>query len=322
MASKSSLKRALNLLDKHGARSPGKRTKDFVPTGLIGFDESIGGGLVKGRIYEVAGMEQAGKTTFVCECIKAIQALGQTVLYNDYEHVFDINYAEDMGVDISEEMFIFEQPKTLEAGMAVSRALIETGDIGMDATDSVAAMVAKMEIEADEKGKNQPAMQARAFGPKLKQYIQLLSSTGTIGIFVNQVRADFSKWGSGLATPGGKALKFFASSRMFMSAGKSKVYDDGIHAKIRIWKNKQSPDQRGLSEYEIRPSKGIVREEELLDIGKKKGLIKERGGIFKIKDKSIRGREKMMEALQDDRIREWIVSNETTEDSEQEEVVS
>jgi hypothetical protein len=116
-----------------------------------------------------------------------------------------------------------------------------------------------------------------------------------------------------ITTPGGKGLKFFASGRLFLSAGRSKAYDDGIHTKIRVWKNKTSVDQRGVSEYEIRPMVGIVREEEILQMGKDKGLVSERLGVFKVKDKKVRGRAKMIELLQDERIRSWVLNEEAKE---------
>jgi len=303
----SDVKKVLDLLDKEGIRRPGKRSMDRVATGLVAFDESVGGGLVRGRIYEIAGNESAGKTTFTLECAKAIQALGQAVVYLDYEHALDIDYAESIGLDVSEDMFIFDQPQTLQGGLEVGYKLIESGVVGMVIVDSVAAMVPSKELD----GSEAIAQQARAFSAPLRKYIGMLSRTNTIALFVNQVRADLSTWGSGMTTPGGKALKFFASVRMFLSARKSKAYDNGIRTKISIWKSKVSMEQRGKSEYEIRPGVGVVREEELLDIAKEKGLISERAGIFKIKngddDKSFRGREKLMEFLKDERARDWIL---------------
>jgi len=307
------IQKALAVLEKRGLRRPGKREIEFMPTGLIGLDKSIGGGLVKGRVYEVAGQESAGKTTLILECIKSVQSMGLAVAYNDYEHALDMRYVEDMGVDVSEDAFIFEQPDTLEDGMAVSATLIETGAIGMVVDDSVAAMVSKLENELTEiKKKDRPAVVASKFGPRLRQYIGLLNRSNTIGVFINQVRADFGTWGTGITTPGGKALKFFASARLFLSAGKSKIYEDGIHTRVRVWKNKQSADQRGVSEYEIRPSLGIVREEELLAIAKEKGIISERGGFFKVEDqeKRIRGRAKILEMLKDEQVKQRILEAE------------
>jgi recombination protein RecA len=141
----------------------------------------------------------------------------------------------------------------------------------------------------------------------------VLASTETIGLFINQTRVDFGKGSfTSITTPGGKALKFLASVRLFITAGKSKIYDDGIHTKIRVWKNKTSANQRGLSEYEIRPMIGIMRDEELLTVAKEKELITERAGIFTLKNgeegKKVKGRAKMMELLKDERIQKWIVS--------------
>lgn len=297
------LQKALDVLDEQGARRPGRRKTERFLTGLVRLDESIGGGIVKGRIYEIAGNETAGKTTLALEVVKAIQAQGSAAVYLDFEHALDPAYAARIGVGISEDKFVFDQPETLQDGLLVGLELIGSGAVGVVVIDSVAAMVPESELE-DSKA---PAQQARAFGPELRKYIGVLSKTGTAALFVNQVRASFKKWEK-FTTPGGKGLKYFASVRLFLSAGKSKVYDDGIRTKISVWKNKTSVDQRGKSEYEIRPIAGIVRSEEILDIAKKKGLVSERAGIFTAGSRKIRGRETMLKYLEDERLREWVLT--------------
>lgn len=304
--------KVLKALEKAGTRKPGKRTKDIVPTGLIGFDRSVGGGLVRGRIYELAGNQSTGKTTFAFECIKAFQSLGEYAAFIDFEHALDLDYAAAVGVSTEEPNLLFEQPTTLESGLGVGYELIKSGAVGIVVVDSVAGMMP----ESEAAGKKAPAQQARAFGPEVRKYISLLAETNTVGLFINQTRVDFNLFASGITTPGGSALKFFSSVRMFMTAGKSKVYDDGIHSKIRIWKNKQSPDQRGISEYEIRPMLGIIRAEEVLAIGKEKGLITDRAGIFKVRDKTIRGREKMLEILNDEKMKDWIINGKKEEEQQ------
>lgn len=305
---KRAINRVLKALDKDGRRKPGKRTKDVVGTGLIELDRSLGGGLVRGKMYEAAGMEQSGKTTLAFEMAKVFQALGEYVVYIDFEHALDAEYAAAVGVNMEEPHLIFEQPSTLEDGLGVGYDFIQSGAVGLVIVDSVAGMLPKKEQE----GKRAPAQHARAFGPEVRKWISMLAETNTVGWFINQTRATLNQYNP-ITTPGGAALKYAASVRLFLTAGKSKIYDDGIHTKIRIWKNKQSKDQRGISEYEIRPMIGIVREEEILAIAKKKNLVSERSGIFKIRDKKIRGRDKALALLQDEKMKAWVLDEEAKE---------
>lgn len=320
MAKKSSaaIKKALDFLNKEGKRKPGRREMEFVSTGLINLDRTIGGGLVRGRIYELAGRESSGKTTLALEIVKAYQKLGQVVVFVDFECSLDIGYAEKIGVDISEDGFIFDQPQTLEDGLAVGEALIKSGAVGLVVVDSVAAMVPEKELE----GSKAIAQQARAFGPEIRKYVSLLHETKTTGLFINQTRATLNSFRAGITTPGGDALKFFASARLFLTAGKSKVLDQAIHMKCRVWKAKvPGGEPWGLSEYEIRYGHGIVRELEILDIAKDKDLISERAGIFTLKnggkDKKIKGRAKMMELLKSEAVKKWILSKEKAEDTKE-----
>jgi len=300
-------------LKKKGLHRPGKRTVEVFKTGLIAFDKGFGGGLVRGKIYEIAGRESTGKTTLCTEIAKQIQRqLKKAVVYLDFEHSYDVAYAAAMGLEVDDpDAFIFDQPNSLEDGLKVGRRLIETGKVGAVVVDSVAGMSPKSEIKVNKKGEESsaPAQQAQAFGPEIRKYISLLANTNTIGLFVNQTRVKFATWGkSGTTTPGGSALKFFASGRMMLFCRRSKVHpEDGKRTKICIWKNKTLGGVCQDSEYEIRPMMGILREEELLEIAQNAGIITDKQGYYTLAGKKFRGREKILEVLRDERVRKWIL---------------
>ena len=304
----SALSRAASSLEKDGLRRPGRTEPEILPTGLVKFDEALGGGLVRGRIYEVAGSEQRGKTTLALEICRIVQeVLGLAVVYSDYEHALEFDYAKRVGVNMSKDKFLFEQPDVLEDGLYVGRKFIESAGVGVSVLDSVAGMIPQS--EHDNKGGT--AAVARAFGPELRKYVALLAKTQTIGIFVNQTRTTFKNWMAAETTPGGKALKFFASVRMFCYGGKSSVEPwrkiGGLRSKMYIKKNKILGGGRGSAEYEILPDRGIVKEYEILEIAKKKELITERLGIYTLGSRKFRGLDTILEVMKNEEVREWIL---------------
>jgi len=300
---KGKLDAALKALTKQGLRRPGRTKHEVVPTGLIGFDAGIGGGLVRGRIYEIAGNESTGKTTLALEIAKAFLNRGQAVVYNDYEHALDPAYAEAMGVRVVD--LVFEQPDSLEGGMAVGKKLIETGQVGLAIVDSVAAM----QTISEGKGSIAPAQVPRALGPILKDYVGLLSRTQTVGLFINQVRTKFAVYGaSGIETPGGRALKYLASARMFLTARRSKLFPGGIRTKVSVWKNKTNGGICLPSEVEIVPMRGVVREQELLELAVVAEVVVTDGvGNYVINGHKIKGRERVLAALRTDKGRTWVM---------------
>lgn len=276
------------------------RSIERVPTGFYEFDKVVGGGVPVGRIIELYGLEGSGKTTFALELVKVFQARPEKnlVLYLDYEHAMDFDYAEQIGVRMDDAVWRFVQPFSLEQGIDVLGVLAYTGKVGLVVVDSVAGMTPEEEL-AGEMSKHTMGAQARGIGKAMRKLTGVLSKTGTTCVFINQVRDKIGVlFGSPETTPGGKALKFYSAVRIRMSSKKSDVYEDGILSKFSILKNKTSVDQRGRCEYHLVPGKGYMVGLEAFEIGLDLGVITKDGKkVFKIGKGNGMEKEDMIEML-------------------------
>lgn len=191
---------------------------EALPTGSIGLDMALGiGGLPKGRIIEIFGPESGGKTTVTLHAIAEAQKLGGIAAFVDVEHALDPVYARKLGVDV--DQLIVSQPDTGEQALDIMEALVRSGAIDIIVLDSVAAMVTKAEIDGD-MGDTFVGVQARLMSAAMKKLTAVISKSNTVAIFINQVREKIGvMFGNPETTPGGRALKFYASVRIEVRKG-------------------------------------------------------------------------------------------------------
>src|SRR5580658_8209436 len=189
------------------------RDIQVVSTGSLGLDIALGvGGLPRGRVVEIYGPESSGKTTLTLQVIAEMQKLGGTAAFIDAEHALDIQYAGKLGVNVND--LLVSQPDTGEQALEICDALVRSGSIDMIVIDSVAALVPKAEIEG-EMGDSLPGLQARLMSQALRKLTAVVSKTKSIIIFINQLRQKIGvMYGNPETTPGGNALKFYASVRL------------------------------------------------------------------------------------------------------------
>ncbi|RPK20037.1 recombinase RecA [Paenibacillus xylanexedens] len=272
-----------------------------VDSGSHYLNDILGGGYPKGRITEIIGPESSGKTTVSLHAVAEAQKADpeRYVLYVDSEHALDIVYAQALGVDLSR--LILAQPDTGEQALQIIELWLEQDVISMYVLDSVAAMIPKAELEGNI-GDNHVGLLARLMSQGLRKIARLTYRTGTIGIFINQLREKVGvMFGNPETTPGGRALKFYASVRLdirpkdIIKQGDMPVSRE---TQITIIKTKvSSPHQKILVDIEF--GKGISRAGEIIDIGSDLGLINKSGNWYSYKDIiKENGRSKMKEALE------------------------
>lgn len=258
-------------------------------TGFYSFDKKSGGGIPLGRIIELFGEEGCGKTTFALQVAKQFQEKKEKniVSYLDYENSLDMSYCKSLGVDIGKEKFFLSQPEDLETGVDIMRCLNLTEKIGCFIVDSIAAMVPQAELEG-EMAQNSMGLQARGMGKTFRRLVHELNKTKTPIIFINQMRAKIGGFGNiNLDTPGGKALKFYSSMRIWVTSGKSNWFDEGKHSKFRIIKNKTSFMQNEIVELELLPGKGFLPSFDIFNLALEAKLIKEDGRGYVIGNKKM-----------------------------------
>ena len=258
---------------------------DVISTGSLSLDMALGvGGLPKGRITEIYGPESGGKTTLALHCVAEAQRRGGLALYIDAEHAMDIEYARALGVDV-DKLYI-SQPTTGEEALEIADAIIRSGAVDLVVIDSVAALVPKAEIEG-EMGDSHVGIQARMMSQALRKLGGSLNKSRTAAIFINQIREKIGvMYGNPETTPGGRALKFWASVRLEVRRGDAiKVGTDqiGCRTKVKVVKNKVAPPFR-TAEFDMIFGKGISRAGDVLDIGALKGLIGRAGTYFNYGD--------------------------------------
>ena len=272
---------------------------ETIPTGSIALDLALGvGGIPRGRVIEVYGPESSGKTTLCQHILAEAQKLGGTVAYIDVEHALDLHYARACGLNI-EEMLI-SQPDTGEQALQIVDMLVRSGGLDAIVVDSVAALVPRAEIEG-EMGDSHVGLQARLMSQALRKLTAAISRSQCAVIFVNQLREKIGvMFGSPETTPGGKALKFYASMRLDIrriEQIKQGTETIGGRHKVKVAKNKVAAPFR-IAEFDLMYAEGISKEGGLLDVGMEMGLVKKSGAFFAYGETRLgQGRENAKEFL-------------------------
>lgn len=266
---------------------------DVIPTGSILLDQALGvGGYPKGRIIEVFGPESSGKTTLALEAIAQAQRKGGRAAFIDAEHAIDPDYAQKLGVNIDE--LILSQPDSGEQGLEICEMLAESGAMDLIVVDSVAALVPQAELDGV-MSDNQVGLQARLMSKGMRKIAGVLNRTGTVVIFINQLREKVGvMYGNPETTTGGRALKFYASIRIDIRRAEAlKAGSDiiGNTVKIKIVKNKVAPPFKSCT-IDLLYGEGFSKYGEILDMGEQLGFIRKTGNWYEIDGNKIgNGRE-------------------------------
>ena len=272
-----------------------------IPTGSLGLDEAIGvGGLPQGRIVEIFGPESSGKTTLTLHAIANAQASGGVAAFIDAEHAFDSAYAEKLGIRLSD--LLVSQPDSGEQALEVAELLVRSGAVDVIVVDSVAALVPKAELEG-EMGDSHVGLQARLMSQALRKLTGCVSKSRTCLIFINQLREKIGvTWGSPETTPGGRALKFYASVRLDIRRTGSVKDGDAVignTVRVKVVKNKVASPFRQAT-FEMMFGHGISREGELIDLGDSSGVLERSGSWYSFGETRIgQGRERVRQFLKD-----------------------
>jgi recombination protein RecA len=258
---------------------------DAISTGSLSLDMALGvGGLPRGRITEIYGTESSGKTTLALHCVAEAQRLGGLALFVDAEHALDTEYARALGVDV-DKLYV-SQPSNGEEALEIMDAIIRSGAVDIVVLDSVAALVPKAEIEG-EMGDSFVGIQARMMSQALRKLGGSISKSRTSAIFINQLREKIGvMYGNPEVTPGGRALKFWASVRLEVRRGDAlKVGTEqiGARTKVKVVKNKVAPPFRTV-EFDMIYGKGISKAGDLLDIATIRGFVTRAGTYFNYGD--------------------------------------
>ena len=252
---------------------------EVIPTGGMAIDIALGvGGVPRGRIIEIYGPESSGKTTLMLHLIANAQKAGGMAAFIDAEHALDPGYAKKLGVDV--DQLLVSQPDSGEEALTICETLARSGALDIIVVDSVAALVPKAELEG-EMGMATMGMQARLMSQALRKLTAILSKAKTTCLFTNQLREKVGvMFGSPETTPGGKALKFYASVRIDIRR-KDTLKDaagnaTGNHVKVKIVKNKVAPPF-AEAEFDIIYNHGIDKEGSVIDVGLDLGVIEKKG---------------------------------------------
>ena len=305
---KKALEAALGQIEKQFGKGAVMKLGDFtamnveaIPTGALSLDIALGiGGIPRGRIIEIFGPESSGKTTLALHMIAEAQKLGGEAAFIDAEHALDPVYAKHLGVDI--DNLIVSQPDTGEQALEIAEALVRSGAIDIIVIDSVAALVPKAEIDGD-MGDSHVGLQARLMSQALRKLASVINKSKSVIVFINQLREKIGvMFGNPETTPGGRALKFYASVRMDIRKIETMKQDGevvGNRAKVKVVKNKVAPPFRE-AEFDIVYGKGISKVGNILDLGVNLDIVNKSGAWFSYNGERIgQGRENAKKYLED-----------------------
>ncbi len=272
---------------------------DFIPTGSIALDLALGiGGIPRGRVTEIFGPESSGKTTVCQHVIAEAQRKGGVAAFIDVEHALDPGYARACGVNVDE--LLVSQPDTGEQALEITETLIRSGGVDVVVVDSVAALVPRAEIEG-EMGDSFVGIQARLMSQALRKLTGAVSRSNTSLIFTNQLREKIGvMFGNPETTPGGRALKFYASVRLDIrriETIKSGTDSVGNRVRVKVVKNKVAPPFR-VAEFDVMYGEGVSKEGGLLDVGVAMDVVEKTGSWFTYAETRLgQGREASKEFL-------------------------
>ena len=281
----------------------GEVVKDIqvVSTGSLGLDIALGvGGLPRGRVVEIYGPESSGKTTLTLQVIAEMQKLGGTAAFIDAEHALDPQYAQKLGVQVSD--LLISQPDTGEQALEIADMLVRSGSVDIVVIDSVAALTPKAEIEG-EMGASHMGLQARLMSQALRKLTGNIKRTNTLVIFINQIRMKIGvMFGNPETTTGGNALKFYASVRLdIRRTGAIKKGEEvvGSETRVKVVKNKVAPPFK-QAEFDILYGEGISREGEIIELGVLHKIVEKSGAWYSYKGEKIgQGKDNSREYLKE-----------------------
>ncbi|HHV78208.1 MAG TPA: recombinase RecA [Firmicutes bacterium] len=276
-----------------------KMNVEVIPSGALTLDIALGiGGIPRGRVVEIYGPEASGKTTVALHIIAEAQKAGGVAAFIDAEHALDPVYAKNLGVDI--DNLLISQPDTGEQALEIAEALVRSGAVDVVVVDSVAALVPRAEIEG-EMGDAHVGLQARLMSQALRKLTGAISKSRTTAIFINQIREKVGvMFGNPEVTPGGRALKFYASIRMEVrkiDALKQGTETIGSRTRVKIVKNKLAPPFK-QADFDIIYGEGISKEGCLVDVGTDLGILSKTGTWYSFGEQRLaQGRENVRDYL-------------------------
>ena len=274
-----------------------------IPSGCLELDVALGvGGVPRGRIIEIYGPESSGKTTMALHMAAEAQKLGGAAAFVDAEHALDPAYAKKLGVD-TDNLYV-SQPDTGEQALEITEALVRSGAIDIIIIDSVAALVPKAEIDG-EMGASHVGLQARLMSQALRKLAGIVSKSNTVAVFINQLREKVGvMFGNPETTPGGRALKFYASVRLDVRRIEALKNGDqivGNRTRIKVAKNKVAPPFK-TAEFDLFYGEGVSMESSVLSMAADLGLIKKSGAWFYYGETRIaQGRENARQYLKENK---------------------
>ena len=306
----SALSRAVQQIEKQFGKGAVMRldgearaTADGIPTGSLSLDIALGGvGVPRGRVLEIFGPESSGKTTLCLHIVASAQKLGGVAAFIDAEHALDPSWAKRLGVKLNDLMV--SQPDTGEQALEICELLVRSNAVDVIVIDSVAALIPRAEIEG-EMGDTHVGLQARLMSQALRKLTAAIAKSRTTVIFINQIREKIGvMFGNPETTPGGRALKFYASVRIDVRRTqtiKEAETSIGARTRARVVKNKIAPPFRD-AEFDIMFDRGISYERDLLDLAAIGNVVEKSGAWYNYKTTRLgQGRENAKQFLQDNK---------------------